>query len=190
MKRTTLALALSLAAALPAAAQDSLSNTWIEGNYINVDGDADGHGIRGSFEFGDSNFYGLAGYSRIGIDDTPFKLDGSELGVGYAHPMNDGLDLFAEAAYVDTEAAGFVTTDGTGIINTEGYRTSVGLRSALTDKLEGSVRANYVDLDEVGDDFSGTLGAMYKFTPTWGLTGDVTFGDDAETYQLGVRASF
>ena len=190
MKRTTLALALSLAAALPAAAQDSLSNTWIEGNYINVDGDADGHGIRGSFEFGESNVYGLAGYSRIGIDGTPFKLDGSELGVGYAHPLSDRLDLVAEAAYVDTEAAGFVTTDGTGIINTEGYRASVGLRSALTDKLEGSVRANYVDLDQVGDDFSGTLGAMYKFTPTWGLTGDVTFGDDAETYQLGLRASF
>ena len=36
-----------------------------------------------------------------------------------------------------------------GAIDGNGYRTSVGLRSGLTDRLEGLVKANYVD----GDDF-------------------------------------
>ena len=77
-----------------------------------------------------------------------------------------------------------------GAIQGEGYRTSVGLRSGLTDRLEGLVKANYVDGDDFSGDFSGTVGGLVKLTDTWGVTGDVTFGDDAETYQLGVRASF
>lgn len=183
---------IALAAALPfaAQAQDAPSNTWVEGRYINVDGDADGHGLRGSFAFGDTGLYGLAGYTRIGIDDTPFKLDGHEFGLGYAHALSDRTQLFAEAAYLDTELSGFVTTDGTGIIDANGYRSSVGVRSSLTDRFEGLLKANYVDGDDFSGDFSGTVGGLYKLTPMWGVSGDVTFDGGTETYSLGLRASF
>ena len=187
MKRSNLAIALSLAAALPfaAQAQEAPSNTWVEGSYVNADGDAEGHAVRGSFEFGESNVYGLAGVTRLDVDNSPLKLDGRELGLGYAHPMGENSQLFAEAAYLDAE----VRTP-LGAVDSEGYRTSVGLRGGLTDRLEGLVKANYVDGDDFDGDFSGTVGGLVKLTPTWGITGDVTFDDDAETYQLGVRASF
>ena len=100
MKRSNLAIALSLAAALPfaAQAQEAPSNTWVEGSYVNADGDAEGHAVRGSFEFGESNVYGLAGVTRLEVDNSPLKLDGRELGLGYAHPLSERTDLFAEAA--------------------------------------------------------------------------------------------
>ncbi|GAB2667097.1 hypothetical protein [Arenimonas aestuarii] len=187
MKRSNLAIALSLAAALPFAvqAQEAPSNTWIEGSYVNADGDAEGHAVRGSFEFGESNFYGLAGVTRLDVEDSPLVLDGRELGLGYAHPLSERTDLFAEAAYRDME----VEVPG-GAIDSDGYRTSVGLRSGLTDRVEGLVKANYMDGDNADGEFSGTVGGLVKLTPTWGITGDVTFGEDAEIYQLGVRASF
>jgi len=187
MKRSNLAIALALATALPfaAQAQESPSNTWVQGGYVNADGDAEGHAVRGSFEFGESNVYGLAGVTRLDVDDSPLKLDARELGIGYALPLSDRSDLFAEASYLDSE----VRVPG-GAIDGNGYRTSVGLRSGLTDRLEGLVKANYVDGDDFDGDFSGTVGGLVKLTPTWGITGDVTFDDDAETYQLGVRASF
>lgn len=188
MKRTNLAIAFSLAALVPfaAAAQEAPSNTWVEGSYVNVDGDAEGHALRGSFEFGESNVYGLAGLSRVDVDDSTLKLDTRELGLGYALPIGTASQLFAEAAYLDSE----LRVPG-GAVDANGYRTSVGLRSGLTDRLEGLVKANYVDGDDYSGDFSGTVGALVKLSPTWGITGDVTFADeDAETYQLGVRASF
>ncbi|KFL36234.1 hypothetical protein [Arenimonas donghaensis] len=187
MKRTKLAIALAFAATLPFAvqAQESPSNTWVQGSYVNADGDAEGHAVRGSFEFGESNVYGLAGVTRLELDNSPVKLDGRELGLGYALPLSDRSDLFAEAAYLDTEVA----VPG-GAIDGNGYRTSIGLRSGLTDRLEGLVKANYVDGDDFDGNFSGTVGGLVKLTPTWGITGDVTFDDDAETYQVGLRASF
>ena len=187
MKRSNLAIALTLAAALPfaAQAQEAPSNTWVEGSYVNADGDAEGHAVRGSFEFGESNVYGLAGVTRLEVDNSPLKLDGRELGLGYAHPLSERTALFAEASYLDTE----VVVPG-GALDGNGYRTSVGLRSGLTDRLEGLVKANYVDGDDFDGDFSGTVGGLVKLTPTWGITGDVTFDDKTETYQLGVRASF
>ena len=105
MKRTKLAIAFSLAALLPfaAAAQEAPSNTWVEGSYVHVDGDADGHAVRGSFEFGETNLYGLGGLSRVHVDDSPLKLDAWELGLGYALPMGTASQLFAEAAYLDSE---------------------------------------------------------------------------------------
>ena len=194
MKTKTLFIALALAAAATTAqAQDAPSNTWIEGDYVDRggDGDAAGHGVRGSFAFGDTGLYGLGGYTRLDVDQGPGKLDGWELGLGYAHALGDRTQLFGEAAYLEDELAGFATTDGSGIVGVEGYRASVGLRSALGERFEGLVKASYVDGDDYLDgDFSGTVGGLLKLTRTWGVSGDVTFGDDAETYRLGLRATF
>lgn len=191
MKAKTLFIALALAGASAAQAQDAPSNTWIEADYLNIDGDADGHGLRGSFAFGDSGLYGLGGYSRVGLDDSPAKLDAWELGLGYAHAISSRTLLFGEAAYLEDELAGFVTTDGSGIVGVEGYRASIGLRSTLGKRVEGLLKANYVDGDDYLDGgFTGTLGALVKLNQTWGISGDVTFGDDVQTYRLGLRASF
>lgn len=181
MKRSLFALALAAALPFSAQADDKLSNTWIEGDYVNVDGDADGFGVRGSFEFADSGFYGLGGWRSVEIDDTNIDVDNWELGVGYEHDISENLDLLSEVAYNQVDVEGF---------DEDGYRVSVGLRGSFTPDFEGLVKANWYDSDETDGDFTGTLGAQYKFTQTWGVVGEAEFGDGGESYTLGLRASF
>lgn len=181
MKRSLFALALVAAMPFAAQADDKLSNTWIEGDYVNVDGDADGFGVRGAFEFGDTGFYGLGGWRSVEIDDTNIDVDNWEIGVGYAHDVSENMDLISELAYNQVDVEGF---------DDDGYRASVGLRGSFTPNFEGIVKANYLDGDEFDGDFTGTLGAQYKFTQTWGVVGEAEFGDGGETYTLGLRASF
>lgn len=182
MKRSLIALALAAALPLSAQADDKLSYTYVEADYINVDGDADGFGVRGSVEFGQSGFYGFGGYNVVEIDNTNIDVDSFDLGLGYAHGLSDNMDLLAEISYLNSDVEGFGDLDG--------YRASVGLRGSFTENFEGLVKANYVDSDDFDGDFTGTLGAQYKFSQTWGMVGEVEFGDDGETYLVGVRASF
>jgi len=182
MKRSLIALALAALIPLSAQAGDNLSYTYVEAGYVDIDGDADGFGVRGSYEFGDSNFYGFASYSQVEIDHTSIDIDNSQLGVGYAHGLSDNVDLLAELSWVNTDV------DGLGDV--DGYRASVGIRGTIASNFEGLVKANWTDGSDFDGDFSGTVGAQYKFNKTWGLTGEIEFADEGETYMVGVRASF
>lgn len=180
MKRTLFALAL--AAALPMSAQASeLSYSFIELDYVNVDSEADGLGVRGAIGLGDTDFYGLGSYSTVEIDNTNIDVDTYEIGLGYHHPVSDKADLIAELAYQNVE-----------VLNTsfDGFRLSGGFRGNMTDSLEGLVKLNYLDGNDVDGDFTGTLGAQYKFSEMWGVTGEVEFADGGQVYMVGVRASF
>ncbi len=181
MKRSLLALALVALVPFAAQADDKLSYTYVEADYLNVDGDADGFGLRGSVEFGDSGMYGFGGYNKVEVDDFDIDVDNYELGLGYAHDLSANTDLLSEVAYLNSDADGF---------DVDGWRASVGLRGSFTPDFEGLAKLNYVDGDQFDGDFSATLGAQYKFTPMWGLTGEVEVADNAEAYLVGVRASF
>jgi len=182
MKRSLIALALAALLPLSAQADDKLSYTYIEGNYVNLDSDADGFGVRGSFEFGQSNFYGFGSYQNVEIDGTNIDVDFFDVGFGYAHSISQNADLISELAYIKADAGGGADADG--------YRVSVGVRGSFSDKVEGLIKANYTDGSDFSGDFSGTAGLQWKFTQTWGLTGEVTFADGGETYLVGLRASF
>jgi Ax21 family sulfation-dependent quorum factor len=181
MKRSLLALALVAIAPFAAHADDNLSYTYVEADYVNVDGDADGFGVRGSVEFADSGFYGLGSWRTVEVDDTSIDVDNWELGAGYAHGVSDNVDLLGEVAYNNVEVEGF---------DADGYRASVGVRGSFSPNFEGLLKANYLDGDDVDGDFSATVGAQYKFTKTWGVVGEAEFADGGEAYTLGVRASF
>ncbi len=177
-------IALALAVALPFSAHASeLSYTNIEADYVNLDNDADGWGLRGSFNFGTSEFYGLASYTNINVDTNfgDFDVDAYEVGVGYHHALTGKTDLLAEVAYQNADA---------GNVDIDGYRVSVGLRAALTQNFEGLIKANYVDGNDIDSDVTGTIGGLYKFNPTWGATGEVQFANGDTAYLVGVRASF
>lgn len=184
MKKSLFALAL--AAALPFAAQaqeKDLSYNWVEGNYVNLDNSTDGWGLRGSYEFGTSGLYGLAGYSWLDAD-TPLgdvSVKANELGLGYHHSIADQTDLITEVAYRNARGGG---------VNIDGGRASVGVRSAMTKNFEGFVKANYYDLSDYSGDVSGTVGGQYKFNPNWGVTAEAEVGNGDQAYLLGVRASF
>ncbi len=182
MKRSLIALALVALLPLSAQADDKLSYSYIEGQYVNVDGDADGFGVTGSIEFGESNFYGFGSYKMVETDDFNIDINLTDVGLGYAHSLSDNADLISEIAYVNFDVDGLGSADG--------YRASVGLRGSFSDNFEGLVKANYLDGNDVDGDFSGTVGLQYKFTQTWGMTGEVEFADGGETYLVGLRASF
>ena len=185
MKRTLIAFALASLLPLAAQADDKLSYTYVEGNYLNSDSDAgldaEGFGLRGSYEFGQSGFYGTAGYSQSDLDGTSIDAETVDVGFGYAHSISDNADLIGEIGHTRSDIE---------VAKIDGFRTSVGLRGSFTPNFEGLIKANYTDGSDFDGDFSGTVGAQYKFTQTWGLTGEVNFDDNAQTYLVGVRASF
>ena len=192
-----LALAVALAIAPFAASADGLDYTYIEGGYANVEidtGDAlvgeidfDGFQVRGSAAISES-FYLLGGYGNVSNDDYSMDVDFSELqfGLGYRHGLSDRADLVTEVSYLRQE----IDFDGFGSEDASGGRVSVGVRGLLADNFEGYVKGSYTDGGDFDGDFSGTLGAQFKFTPTWGVVGEIEAGDDVSKYLVGVRASF
>ncbi|HEY9143131.1 MAG TPA: diffusible signal factor-reguated Ax21 family protein [Arenimonas sp.] len=182
MKRSLIALAFAALLPLSAQADDKLSYTWVEADYLNVDGDADGFGLRGSLEFGDSNFYGFGGFNTVEIDNSNIDVDSFDIGLGYAHSLSDNVDLLSEISYLNSDVSGFGDLDG--------YRASVGVRGSFSPNFEGMIKANYTDGDNFDGDFTATVGAQYKFTQTWGVVGEIEAGDGGETYLVGLRASF
>ncbi|WP_146907525.1 diffusible signal factor-reguated Ax21 faimly protein [Arenimonas daejeonensis] len=185
MKRSLLALALLATVPFAAQADDKLSYTYVEGNYLNTQGDnsldADGFGLRGSYEFGQSGFYAFGGYSQTEFDDTNIDADTTDFGLGYHHSLGANADLIGEVAHSRSDLD-FAKLDG--------FRTSVGVRGSFSDSFEGLIKANYYDGSDFDGDFTGTVGAQYKITQTWGITGEAEFGDNGESYLVGVRASF
>jgi hypothetical protein len=183
MKRTKAALFLALCTLLPIGAQASdLSYSWVEADYLDAGRNTDGFGLRGSLQFGQTGLYGLASYIDVETDTVFGEFDGQawELGLGYAHGLAGNTDLIGELAHSDGE--GF-----------DSLRGSVGVRSGFTPKLEGVLKANYRDYDCGGcddGDYTGTAGLQYKFTPAFGLVGEVEFGGGEDTWLLGARASF
>lgn len=191
-----LALAIALAAASFGTLAGELSYTFVEGGYsrtnLDFDGtdvDFDGFALRGSAALGQS-FYALGGYSSASNDDfgTDIDLEQSQIGLGFHHPLSQGVraDFIAEVSYLNVEAkvAGFSEDD-------EAYRGSVGVRGLMAENFEGLIKANYSDAGDAQDgEFSGTVGAQFKFNPTWGIVGEVELGEDVTQYLIGVRASF
>lgn len=206
-----LALALALALAPFAAAADALSYTFVEGGYAKVHADdadldnpeADGAFLRGSYDFGSGvNVFG--GVSRVSEDfdlGDGFTLDLDvtqyELGLGYHQSMSERVDFIAEAAYlrldIDAEVPQVPDASASDVAN--GGRVTIGLRGAMSDALEGWVKANYYDGGDFEGAFSGTVGVQFKFNATWGIVGEIEHGElvlsDQDTkYLVGVRASF
>ena len=192
-----LALAVALAIAPFAASADGLDYTYVEGGYANVEidtGDAlvgdldfDGVQIRGSAAISES-FYLLGGYGNVSNDDYSMDVDFSELqfGLGYRHGLSDRADLVTEVSYLRQE----IDFDGFGSEDASGGRVSVGVRGLLADNFEGYVKGSYTDGGDFDGDFSGTIGAQFKFTPVWGVVGEIEAGDDVSKSLVGVRASF
>lgn len=175
MKKTLIALALVALLPLSANAAER-SYTYVEGTYNNADSDIDGFGVRGSVEFADSGFYALGNYQNF--SERGADADFWELGLGYALNLSDNVDLVAEAAHTDLDIV-------------DGYRVSAGVRGNFTENFEYLGKVNYRDVDVFGDDFTYTAGLQYKFSPTWGVTGEVEFdNEDGEIYTVGLRASF
>lgn len=187
-----LTLIAALAAALSPLASHAgeISHTYVEAGVSHSvfdaprpfpDVDFSGGYVRGSYEFG-RGFYGFGSYSREAQDRRlrDGDLERTRLGIGHAYGLNGTTDLLSELGYVRNELGADV----------EGARASLGLRTRFNDRIEGWAKGSYTDGGDFGGDFSAQAGALYRFTPRWGVTGELEANEDARQVTLGVRASF
>lgn len=192
MKRSLLALTLLAALPLAASAAEGVSYNHVEAGYIgtNTDaGDADGWAVNGSGAIA-PNFHIFGGYSGQKTDDFmvgPTRFEGVDVdqwraGLGYNHEISPMVDLVTRVAYEKTDVQGGGSADG--------YSVEVGARGALMPNFEGYALAGYEDGDQYDGDFYGRVGALVKFNPTWGISGDVKFSDGDTQFFVGPRMTF
>lgn len=194
MKRSLIALTVLSALTLgtAASAAEGVSYNYVEGGYIATDtdaGDADGWALSGSGAIA-PNFHIFGGYSGQKTDDfnvAGVNFDGVDVdqwraGIGYNHEISPAADLITRVAYEKAEVEG----GGTG----DGYSVEAGVRGALASNFEGYALAGYEDGKDFEGDFYGRVGALVKFNPTWGISGDVKFADGDTQYFIGPRITF
>jgi hypothetical protein len=186
------ALAATAALAPFLAHAESVSWSYLEGGYVNTDidrfdEDVDGFALRGSYELTGEVFV-FGGYTDQSTSAAGLDLDVQSwnLGLGYAWPLGQALDLYGKLGYVSAEA----DLEGFGDADDDGYSLAVGLRGRAVEQLELEGAVSYVDLSDSGDDTTLDLGARWYFTPQFAFGVEGSFGDDANTYGLGVRWNF
>jgi hypothetical protein len=192
MRFNILSALAATSALLPFLAQaEGLSYSYVDLAYINTDidqfdQDVDGFALRGSLEITDQVFL-FAGYTdqSTSIFDNDLDVQTFGLGVGYAWPIAPSTDLYGKIGYVKTEADydRFNADD-------DGYSLGVGLRGRVADQFELEGALNYVDLSDSGDDTSLGLAGRWFFTEQFALGVEAAFGDDANTYGVGIRWNF
>lgn len=171
---------------------EGLSWSYLEGGYVNTDidrfdEDVDGFALRGSYELTDEVFV-FGGYTdqSTSVAGRDLDVQSWNLGLGYAWPLGEALDLYGKLGYVSAEA----DLEGFGDADDDGYSLAVGLRGRAVEQLELEGAVSYVDLSDSGDDTTLDLGARWYFTPQFAFGIEGSFGDDANTYGLGVRWNF
>jgi len=188
----TLSLSLAVGAAslyaMAAQAQD-LNYNYVEVAYVssdiddpNVDGD--GLALGGSVSLAE-NYHVFAGYSSLEYD---FSIDATtwNVGIGYNRAIAKGVDVVATLSYVDAE----LDVPIFGSFDDDGYGIGLGLRGMVTGQLELAGGLQYVDLDESGSDTAVVASVGYYFTKSFQVGGGISFADDSNAYNAGVRFYF
>jgi len=187
MKRSIVLFALLAAPGFAFA--DDFNYTYLQISYGNVDldgvsVDGDGLGIDGSFGITE-NLNIVGGYQTADFDSL---VDADEwfIGLGVHTPISETLDVVGSVSYIDVE----IDVLGFPVAADDGFGLSVGLRAAVTSKVEVDAGISYVDLSDSGDDTGFGAGVLYNFTEMFsvGLSGD--WDDDVSIYSLSGRLYF
>lgn len=186
-------LGLTLLATLPfaASAAEGISYNYVEGGYVRTDtdfGDAEGFGAKGSFAIA-PNFHLFGGFSGQEVDDfsvsgiefNGFDIDLMNVGIGYNHEISPRADLLTRVAYERSKVWGETFN---------GYSVEAGVRGSLAPNFEGYALAGYENGRRYDGDFYGRVGAQVKFSPMWGISGDVKFSDGDTQLFIGPRITF
>lgn len=204
---------------LVAAAQEDLSYSYLEGDYVSLDidgideqgdviadiDDGNGFGVRSSLALG-ANFFVFADYSETNSDVTfnpgsgilPQDTDINRLnaGAGFRMPLMDRTDLVFRGAYTDIDLGDFdlggssdPDVEDLNDDSSDGWFADAGLRSQLFQSFEGMAAVRYTDIEET-DQFSLVGEGLFELNQNLGLSIGFEAGDELTTYYAGVRLSF
>lgn len=202
MKKTLIAIALigtSTSVLAESPNWDKIQASYIETDIetpIDNDITMDGYAVSGSLSLNESIFI-LANFDSVG-DESDFgdvDLDSTNAGLGFNHGLTESTDIFATVTYEKLQLTGSVDDLGSESFDESGYGAGVGIRSMVTDFLELSVKADYLDIDDEN-------AMRYDASAFFHLTENLSLGvgyklydldeidQDVDTMSASVRYSF
>jgi hypothetical protein len=144
--------------------------------------DGDGFTLAGSLELTEE-WHAFATYGNADLD-FGIDLDTWALGVGYAYPLRNDVDLYGRLLYVNTEA----DLPGPGDPDEDGLGLQARVRYRVNNELELEGGIQHFD---VGDsDTSLQAAARYYFQDNFSVGVGLTFAGDADGIGVNVRFSF
>lgn len=193
-------LMLGLLAAPLAAFADGLSYNYLEGGYSKAtqrdgdenDRDADGYYGKASGKIAEQVYlYGdYRHYSTDKVAGSYAETDQANIGIGVRFPVAERLDLtvgggasFAQISPKGPSSSLFSDEDDTG------YFVEGGARALLTPALEVNGGMRYTKVFDESET-TGLVGAVFNFTPSFGVSGGYEFGDSTNAYLVGARLNF
>ena len=174
----------ALSVAGQAMAQDAISYSYLEANYVTADidgvsGNPDGFGINGSIGF-TPMLHGFVDYTNL--DYNGITVQGWEVGLGLNHSLTSMLDLVGRAAYLKADIEGPGSDDGLALQG--------GVRAHFTNNFEVDGLVHYTDLDDGGDNTSLRVNGRYFFMPQFAVGAGVEYDSDATLWNVGFRYTF
>ena len=186
--KQTIALLIILGLCSTAAA-DGFNYNYVSASYSTVDFDdlnVDGDGFGLGLSMGITDEFHLFGNYQG--SDFDLGVDGSawSAGIGFNTPISDVIDVVATLSYeyVDIDAPGF------GSVDDHGYGLGVGIRAAVSERVEIDAGIAYVDLKDSGDNSAFSAGFLFNITDTVSLGLSGSWDDDFTVYSLGGRIYF
>jgi len=172
-------------------ADDGPKYTFAEIGYAHTefdDFDADGDllGIGGSIALTDMvHMFGSFSDGELdGDGGGEIDITTTLVGAGVNYAISPTIDLVGQVGWImyEFDAGGFD-------VDEDGLALRGGLRAMVTPQFELNGGIVYVDVDDV-DDTSLNLGAVYSFTDMFAGTADISLGDDATSFGIGLRLYF
>jgi hypothetical protein len=166
----------------PVADKPGFSYTYIEANYTWFDSDAagsslDGVELTGSLELPLNFFVQLTGSALNGdVDLTQYRL-----GAGWHFALGDTIDAYGILSWLDQNY-------DNGIDDLNGPAADVGVRFALTPKVELGGYAEWADVDNSNAGLG--LTGRYYLTESLSLGARVLFIDSGDEWAGGLRFQF
>lgn len=151
------------------------------------DADGDLFGVSGSVALTDL-FHLFGSYDDGEVDgDFSREIDATqmEVGAGVNYALSDTVDLVGRISWVSVE----LDAGGFGDVDDDGLGLAGGVRAMITPQFELNGGISYVDIED-SDDTTLAIGGVYSFTDLLAVTAGAGFGDDANSYSIGLRLYF
>lgn len=171
-------------------ADELIYNYW-EAAYVSVEPDAldqklEGFGLGLSAELTKKvHVFGSYSEGSTSGDGEDVNVQSYVLGVGYAWPLMENLDLNGRVGY----AGGQREEDGSKF-NDDGYTVGISLRGRFVDRLELEGSVQYLDLSKAGDNTGFGISAQWYVTDQAAIGASWSYSDLGTGFTVGLRGTW